>query len=140
MVLNGTWTGHFTYGEGFPESLHDKSTEIRIEIEETDDEFTGTYTESGFAANSDIAPIEGFIENDFISITKRPPRFFGIKEDGTTMYDDTLEHPEVSYSGYFNEESNCFEGEWEKTFDVELPNGKKVTAMVTGTWMIKKIE
>lgn len=139
IKMSGTWKGELIYGEEFPENIRNQKKSFTIEIKETDGEIVGKYFETeGFGIIPESAEITGFIEDDVLSFVKKYPAFYLVNEKGEVNTVPDKEPPEINYSGYFNEETQCFEGDWSMIVEFkQLIFGYSENA-VTGTWTMKK--
>lgn len=144
--ISGTWQGELTYGEEFPEEIKNKKKSFRMELkeidgEENDGEFSGTYYETeGFGIIPEPAGISGFIEDDIISIVKQFSALYLVNERGEVKSIPDKIPPEVNYSGFYNEETQSFEGDWSMVIEFkQLAFGYAENA-VSGTWTMKKVQ
>jgi hypothetical protein len=63
-----------------------------------------------------------------------------VDEEGETHLDYQRPHPEIHYSGYFDEATRTFAGEWEMTHEEEISDGGVLEYLLTGEWKMKKKE
>ncbi|NJK86822.1 MAG: hypothetical protein HC906_13450 [Bacteroidales bacterium] len=137
--MAGVWTGELTYGEEFPSEIQNKTKRFRIELEESDGDISGKYFETeGFGIIPDTAEINGFVEEDMISFVKQYPAFYLVNKDGEIKTIDDREPPEINYSGYYNEEKQSFEGDWNMVVEFQQLTFGYAESTVSGTWSMKK--
>lgn len=131
-----TWKGAYCYKEEFDDSdCH--GFDLRVIVDE--DEFYGTAPEQEFTSlTGDAATVEGFIEGDHISFTKKYPYLYILEDDGTFIFDQSKPGHEVIYTGQFNAELHRWEGEWEvHGMETKFPNGDWEVETIWGTWIMK---
>ena len=139
QFLSGTWLGTATYGDNYPESLKGKQAPFELTIKAADGSFSGT-CEDEITKPHLLTPasINGFVEDGFISFIKQYPYRFHLKEDGSVETDMERNHPEIHYSGMFNEETNTFSGIWEIEVIIEEGIENNLSYFLSGNWEIKK--
>ncbi len=112
LTISGTWKGYFEYGQS-----HSKLRGVRkdfvLNLKGTNGEFFGECIDiSEDYRNNLKAEIKGFINRNLISFIKRYPYYHFTNKDGKSEIDYNKNHPEIEYTGYYDEESNKFKGEW----------------------------
>ncbi len=112
------WSGYFTY------PVYDEKGNVREDVEERisfkmsinlhDGSFTGTAEdEESKSLFHQPASVKGFIEKNLVSFTKQYPYLYYINEQGELATDREQKHPEIRYTGFFNDTENEIIGEWE---------------------------
>ncbi len=139
--MTGTWKGFYTYGPEYGNNLYNEKCWFMFFITKDDEQFEGTSVDyDGVGAELQKATIKGFVENAFINFTKQYPFFYQIDEQGNIINDETRSHPEIHYSGSFDEKLNQFSGEWEMVEKTESDSGGDLEYLNTGKWEMKKEE
>ncbi len=132
----GQWQGFFRYGPQYGEYLEGKEAEFRLFIEKYDEgEFIGRVIDwEGIGAEGEVAKIEGFITDNFISFRKEYTQLLIIDEWGNTQtYGDIPGHT-VVYEGNYDNVSKCFYGTWQISFEVDQIGEFIVEEVNNGTW------
>jgi hypothetical protein len=140
IKMSGQWLGHFMYGPDYGEKLHGEKVTFRLFLEDMGNEqFKGTCFEiGGIGANNNVATINGFIQEEFISFTKTYPIYYGIDENGKSIENDSSSQPRISYEGYYNSISKNFVGNWEIWSHEELVSNGSIVNIGTGNWEMRK--
>ena len=138
--FTGQWTGHFAYGPDYGEQLVGERVQFRLFVDGfKDGQFTGRSVDlEGIGANYEIALVNGYIEDNFISFTKQYPHFYWLDEFGNTVDDKNKQHPIVAYSGEYNSEIKSFAGQWEMRMEVQPVGQYWLADICTGTWEIRR--
>ena len=132
-------SGHYIYGEPYPNKLQETPVPFEIEWTLTDGMINGICIDGGDKKNFDTpSTINGFIENNMISFIKTYPKYWNIDEHGETRIFDEIPAPEIHYYGIFID--NHFEGTWKMTVAFVLENGEIGEYDYTGTWILYKVE
>lgn len=131
------WTGHYVYGEGYPENLYGQSVPFHIEWTNIDGSLTGTCTDEIVEKYYDTpATIQGFVEGEMISFIKQYPCFCAVDEEGNvTLYKDKPAS-EIHYSGTLV--NDHWEGEWEISMMYVMEDGYVQEYVCSGTWTLYK--
>ncbi len=111
--ISGRWIGYYEYGESYPQSLQGKRTNFVLNLKETAGEFSGECID--ISENNKINPaaeIKGFVNENLISFIKQYSYQLFIHDDGRREADYYNTHPEIEYTGYFDENTNKYTGEW----------------------------
>lgn len=135
----GQWQGFYQYGEGYGEYLVGKEAEFRMFIEEyADGVFKGRVIDwAGIAANGQVSILNGFIENNFISMTKEYPEPFVVDKWGNEVKGVKQKGHTVEYEGFYEESTNRFVGSWGIVSMVEGSVDIADSYTVTGTWYLE---
>ena len=138
--LSGKWKGEYICGPEY-ENNADRTVEFILELIENNGSISGICidfeTKEYFA---EPITVSGFIDKDFISFIKQYPFFYFIDEQGQVIVDRTKSHPEITYSGEFNPETNAFFGEWDVIVDSQKLGDGYFVDSLTGTWTMKRID
>ncbi len=108
--LTGTWEGEYSVNIGSNENPVVEHQAMRLELTDNHGELSGTGRD--LTLDNEPSTISGFHENDQLSFIKKYNRLV-FTEEGAYFGDDTEEHPDIHYSGTFNEQEHCFMGTWE---------------------------
>jgi hypothetical protein len=145
MNLTGHWTGHYTYGEGYPQSVIGNSEKFEIELIDNNGAITGTCIDSVVRAKegNECYLIGTFRENK-ITFKKRYRFHMVIDEPGIFSEDiDDVKSDGVDYTGKyykgFLSRRIRFSGEWSITSEYTDENGRVQTFIVKGSWKMKKM-
>ena len=135
----GQWQGFYQYGPEYGEYVEGKEAEFRLFIEEfREGEFKGRAIDwDGFGASGEVSEVQGFVEDRFISMTKKYSRSYSIDEWGNQLEEDKEGHT-VVYEGVFDIKSNCFVGTWEIATDLEHTQDLTLQHVVGGTWSMHR--
>src|ERR1700750_254355 len=107
--LTGTWSGYYEYGESYARSLRGVRKEFVLNLKETNGELSGECIDiSEDYRNNLKAEIKGFISENIISFVKQYPYYHFTNKEGKTEIDYNKNHPEIEYTGYYDEQSNKF--------------------------------
>lgn len=138
--ISGKWKGEYICGPEY-DNHHGRTVEFILELIENKGSISGVCmdfeTKEYF---SEPIIVLGFIDNDFISFTKQYPFSYFINEQGQVIVDRTKPHPEITYSGEFNPETNTFFGEWDLVLDSQKFGDGYFDDSLTGTWTMKRID
>jgi hypothetical protein len=140
LLSLGQWQGFYQYGPAYGEYVEGKEAEFRLFIEEfKDGEFKGRAIDwDGFGTNGEVSLVNGFVEDGFISLTKKYSRSYIIDEWGNHLEEEGKEGHIVEYEGFFDRASNCFTGTWEIVTDLEHTQELTLQHVVGGTWSMHR--
>ena len=141
-MLAGQWIGYYSYGPEYGEIVNGEKVEFRLFINTFQNgEFIGKSIDlDGITINQEVGKVRGFINDNFISFTKQFPYYEGIDEDGNSYEDRSKVPTPILYTGYYDERSKAFTGNWEIREDI-MPVGEGwLENIATGTWEIRKDE
>jgi hypothetical protein len=133
---NGEWLGVFRYDDSYSEGLVGQSVSFRIIIhEQSADEFTGEcFDLNGTGAIPEAAAIRGFTDGNFISFIKQYPYHRIINKEGELKLDKSHPHPEIAYSGFYDEQSEKWIGNWEMQIELGRAGWDWDDYFFSGTW------
>jgi hypothetical protein len=141
QTMTGTWTGEFSYGPEYGADLTKEKVSFVLKLIDINKQFEGECTdEQGVGASSYPASIRGFVEGNFISFIKQYPVSHYLDEEGETHLDYRHPHPEIHYTGYYNESTQAFAGKWEMIYEQQISDGGFLEYLLTGQWKMKKKE
>ena len=138
--VSGKWKGTFKYGEGYGLRTN-KSVDFTLELTEDDGEFTGfsrdVETEKVI---KEPATVVGFWEEELISFTKYYACYFDMNEEGEIIVNRSKKHPEIIFSGEFNETEGRYTGDWEIPADSLQDSYESDLTMGRGTWEMSRVK
>lgn len=138
--ISGKWKGEYIYGPEY-ENNQGQKVEFILDLIENNGSINGVCidfeTRQYF---SEPITVSGFIDDGFISFTKQYPFSYFINGQGQIVVDRTKPHPEITYSGEFNPETNTFLGEWDLVVDSQKFGDGYFDDSLTGTWTMKRID
>lgn len=104
--------------------------------------FTGTAWEEEFCTISQLKiDVKGFIDDDHISFIKSYPCLFELDENFNAVIDKTQKGHEVTYNGYWKEETNNWEGFWDiKVESTLISEGNYEDELIIGPFDMKVLE
>jgi hypothetical protein len=138
--ISGKWKGEYICGPEY-ENHQGRTVEFILELIENSGLIRGICID--FATKeyfSEPITVSGFIDNDFISFTKQYPFTYFIDEQGKVIIDRSKPHPEITYSGEFDRETNTFVGEWDIVVDSQKFGDGYFDDSLTGTWTMKRMD
>ena len=136
------WKGYFTYLEGYDTIEQYKQVEFTLELTFNDkNSFIGfsTDVESKNAFNKP-ASVKGFIENDQISFVVKYPCLYYKDQKGNIILDESSEHPDIHYLGFFDDENNIVNGNWEMTVYEEKYADGYLEEILNGEFQMRKTQ
>jgi hypothetical protein len=104
----GVWSGSYTYGKGYKDSIKGTTSNFLIHMEVENSVLKGTSKEEG----KEAATINGFIADNFIGFIHQYPIKYAINSKGETVADNSKRGSKVYYSGLFDQKTNSFRGIW----------------------------
>jgi hypothetical protein len=139
--LTGKWKGQFTLGENY-ESEEGESVDFILYLLHNDGVFNGICIDNQVEGLfSEPITVNGFWDNELISFTKQYPFLYYPDEKGKLIIDRSRKHPEISYTGEFDNIQNCYSGEFILIEDsIPLADGGYLELELSGTWTMKKID
>ena len=139
IKVSGTWNGELTFGEENGPDLQNKKKNFRLVIEEDDGDIRGECTDTGgTGVIPEPASINGFLDEDMISFIKMYPAFYIIDPKGEIKLIAEKEPPEFNFSGYYNAETDAFEGDWHVVFEIRQLTFGFAEYALSGTWCMKR--
>lgn len=137
--IAGVWYGEHTYGEDSGPDLENKKMKFRLVIEEDNGDIKGECVDiEGTGIVPEPAEVNGFFEEEMISFVKLYPAFYILMQNGEVQMIPDRDPPEFNYSGYYNTESNAFEGDWHVVFEVKQLTFGFAEHALSGTWSMKR--
>jgi hypothetical protein len=127
--LTGSWIGTLTYGNSYPKASAGTKMDFKIDIStHIDKDFTGECLDlDDLGKYAGASAIKGTLTAHKIHFTKQ----YTVRRLAGTNGMPFIEHKKpgglVTYTGSWNEDQHCFQGEW------EIEGG-------TGTWEMKEGE
>ncbi len=132
----GQWRGYFRYGAEYGELIAGQEAEFRLFIESFESgQFGGKVIDwQGYGAEGEVSALTGFIDDGFISFTKRYGHHIAMDENGTMYNDEHRNGHCVHYEGQYDSGQQAFTGIWE-IYD-EAPDGVAQDSGIwgSGTW------
>ncbi|WOK09109.1 hypothetical protein RT717_10730 [Imperialibacter roseus] len=114
--LTGKWEGEYSVNIGSDEQPEVEYHAFTLEMLDIDGELTGTAQD--LTLSDEPSNISGFHDDGFISFIKKYNRLVFVESD-EYFGDNSIEHPDIHYSGTFDENENSFQGTWEIHEDQE---------------------
>lgn len=141
MTFTGKYMGILWYGEGYPLSQRNSELTFEMEIEETDNWFSGVARDTGgVGVSSDQAKVSGIINGIHIEFDKIYKRRHYNDENGNTVYDNEEGFP-IYYNGTYNDDTGYYEGSWKYNVTKRfLFFFRKPYQLGSGTFRLKKTE
>jgi|GEM_PF-765257 len=138
--LSGQWFGCYTYGPEYGEFLDGQSVSFSLLISEVfNNKFKGQSIElEGIGASEELARVEGFIENRFVSFVKEYKNNGLIDEDGNLLPAEDKSANRVLYNGNYYPPEKKFVGTWEIWANEEPFGDGAFVTLSTGTWEISR--
>jgi len=136
--LNGKWKGVLSLGKQYGKN---KGKEIFYEADfiQKENKITGVSNDiSGFGLNPEPADIIGGLEEFKISFIKQYRIFHALTSTNEIKLDRSKKSPKIYFTGFFNEDSNSFEGNWRMPMAFKLLKIIPMETEFTGTWIMKK--
>ena len=125
--ISGIWEGEFSLNHGTENEPDIEYNLFRLELEETDDVITG----KGEVLTLDNEPFEvnGFVDEGFINFILKYRHLIYQDEERNYFRDESSQHPDVSYSGNYDDKEEAYVGIWELTVKEE-PEGLQTMAPI----------
>jgi hypothetical protein len=109
----GTWKGYYEFGPGYRKRLIGRKTSFVLNLKGVNDGFSGEcIDETDINKSSVKAAIKGFCTKSMISFIKQYPFLLFLNDRGKRVIDENSKHPEIEYTGFYNEETKEFSGTW----------------------------
>jgi hypothetical protein len=139
-TLTGKWEGTYVLGPEY-EADEGKSYDFMLELEDENRAFTGVCYEAGLSERfHKPITVTGFWDENMISFTKKYPCLYLYGEDGNVVIDDANEHPDIYYTGEFDETGKGFSGDFELVVDSFRYGEGWLELSCKGTWSMKRCE
>jgi hypothetical protein len=142
LLFEGQWQGFFRYGAEYGTIVEGNEVEFRLFIENyKDGEFSGRIIDwDGFGADGEVSLVNGFIDGEQISFTKKYEENYTLDEWGNCAVDQNQVGHTVIYQGHFEKVKNCFIGEWEIVYDLEHTPNLTIQEIYSGSWRMNRHE
>ncbi len=108
LIYCGEWSGFYTYGQGYRDSIKGTTSNFSIEIEAENGTIKGTSKEE----DKETAIINGFIVDEFIGFVHQYPNKYSFNSEGESTSDPALPGSKVFYTGLFDQQTSSFRGIW----------------------------
>jgi hypothetical protein len=108
LTYCGVWSGHYTYGQGYRDSIKGASRNFLIQMDVVNGTLKGTSKEE----DKEPATINGFIVDNFIGFVHQYPVKYSFNEKGESVADSAKPGSRIYYSGLFDQTTNSFRGIW----------------------------
>ncbi|WP_299335058.1 hypothetical protein [uncultured Psychroserpens sp.] len=137
---NQEWKGSFTYLEGYETIQQYIDVEFTLEIDITNNSFIGISSDSESKDLFDKpATVKGFIDENKISFVMNYPCLYYKDETGTMRLDQSSEHPDIHYLGFFNDDKTQVNGNWEMTLREEKYMDGYLENIANGEFEMRRI-
>jgi hypothetical protein len=137
--ISGQWLGHFKYGPEY-EDLYGEQVTFSLVLEDLGNGvFQGRCFElEGIGANSTVAIVKGYVENDFIHFVKEYPVDYYFEEDGSMVEYKLPAKPILIYDGQYHHAYKFYTGNWEIETNLGPTVHGDLLSFCTGTWQMSK--
>ena len=142
--LNGKWVGFYELGPDYGDKISGEKTAFSVNLKDNNGEFEGGSSE-GNDKSFNKAFIKGFFDGNMISFIKQYPALILIDNNGKRAVDENSTHPEIEYTGYYDEQLKSFSGDWEMITSSSVKNreGENMIAeeyYLSGKWTMSRSE
>ena len=132
--ISGSWSGSYSYDA---EEFQGKTIRFQMILTENDEELVGQCQDSIKDGGIPVqAKLEGFVDDNFVSLVKTYPYLIYVGENGEYLRDETQLHPEIHYYGEFD--NGVLKGTWEMDLGSFNQGTDVVIQQITGKWEMKK--
>lgn len=138
--LSGIWEGGFSYEYDNEEADDVEYTPFRMVLQENEGKITGTCED--LYIEFDTSNVTGFIEDGMLSLIKKYQHLiFHDEETGDLYGDDAQPHPDIHYTGTFDEDEQAFVGTWEMVEEQRRIGytDQYEEKLITGTWYMRLV-
>jgi len=136
--LNGKWEGILTLGKRYGKNIG-KEIFYNANITQRENKITGITSDiSGFGINPEPADIDGEIDEFKISFIKQYRIFHSMTITEKVKLDRTKKGAEIFFTGFFNDDTNSFEGGWSMSMTFKIFFIFPAKTKLTGVWTMKK--
>ncbi|MFT7037012.1 MAG: hypothetical protein ACJA2S_005554 [Cyclobacteriaceae bacterium] len=138
--LSGNWEGEYSVDIGTEEQPKVEYHTFRLELQDKEGELTGNCQD--LTLDNEPSTINGFQDDNIISFIKKYQRLI-YADDSAEYYGDSSEqHPDIHYSGSFNESENCLEGTWEiQVSEEQIGMQTELTTEIEfGRWYVRRVQ
>jgi hypothetical protein len=138
--LNGQWFGFYQYGPAYGPKIEGEKVIFSIIIDQTEGRsFTGKCVEiNGIGSSTEIARLQGYIDDTFISFVKHYKIHHAIDPTGKETELPEVSSTRLMYSGTFDAETDTITGKWEIWLNDEDRPEVATSDVTTGTWEISR--
>ncbi|MFN5477240.1 MAG: hypothetical protein ACK484_11685 [Sphingobacteriales bacterium] len=138
--LNGKWYGFYQYGSEYGPLVEGARILFSITIEQKEDRsFTGKCVElEGIGVNTEVARLQGYIDDTFISFVKHYRKHQAIDEQGKDVDLGEVSSTRLMYSGTIDRETDIITGKWEIWVDRAKNIDNNPGEVTTGVWEISR--
>ena len=138
-IIEGHWNGFYEYDSNYEVAVR-KATFRMILNDLGNGRFSGKCIDlEGSGPKADLAAIEGYLENSFISFTKEYPVFFKTDEKGNEIEIKSNSKPLLTYMGQYDWLNKTFSGTWEILIDDEDDTGGNMIVAGAGKWKMYRV-
>lgn len=140
LDLNGQWFGFYQYGPEYGPKVEGEKIIFSIIIEQNDDNsFGGKCVEiGGVGSSAELARLQGYIDDTFISFVKHYNRQITVDEQGRETVSDEASSTRLMYSGTIDLDTYTITGKWEIWLDDANAPDRDAAEVTTGTWEISR--
>lgn len=138
--LDGQWYGYYQYGAEFGPNVEGTRLVFSIIIEQqADRSFTGKCVElEGIGVNREVARLQGYIDDTFISFVKHYKKHQHIDATGKDIELEDTSSTRLMYSGTIDPETEIITGKWEVWLDRLEGIDHNPGEVTTGSWEISR--
>jgi hypothetical protein len=108
--FSGSWQGHYTYGDGYGESIKGRRTNFFLLMKVNNGEIKGISIDEDKQEETP-ATVDGFISGMFINFLLQYPIGYTFDENDVIKKDESKPHV-ISYTGIFDTLTESFKGTW----------------------------
>jgi hypothetical protein len=138
--LNGQWYGFYQYGAEYGPLVEGAKILFSIIVDQKEDRsFTGKCVElEGIGVNTEVARLQGYIDDTFISFVKHYKKHQAIDEKGKDVESGEVSSTRLMYSGTIDRETDIITGKWEIWVDKAENADNNPGEVTTGVWEISR--
>lgn len=135
----GTWRGFYEFGAGYPLPYFAGRVEFEIELKEIGGQLSGTCRDFESEISDPLdSEIEGYAENNLISLRKTYEHSSLIEEDGSRTQ-KLNEKTVLFYTGQYDSKRDCLFGFWEISAEENAFVDDERFANLGGIWKCERI-
>ncbi|RZS93859.1 hypothetical protein [Aquimarina brevivitae] len=136
-----TWQGSFSYLEDHSNLVQHIEVPFIMQIEEKEGSFFGTSVDDESKEVFDQpAMVTGFFEENMVSFILKYPYSYYRNEEGVLIVDKNKEHPDIHYTGFYDPDSQDFQGNWELVLDKIFFGNDYLEEVLQGPFEMKRIK
>ncbi len=138
--LTGTWEGEYTVDIGTEDQPKVGHHSFRLELQDAEGDLTGSCED--LTLEDEPSTISGFQDDKIISFIKKYQRLIFTDNSDEYYGDSSEQHPDIHYSGTFNESEDCLEGTWEiQTSEEPIGLQTELTSEIQfGSWYARRVQ